>query len=371
MNKKRILLVGDCFYPINSPRSFRTTQLAKEFSKQGHNVTVIVPKDKDVHPGIEKAYNIHIKDLGKINGKIGFNLNNSITNLFDRILRRGTDLFFEYPVVQWMFKVKKALKDESGYDLLISVAYPHPIHWGTALARSKGHQIAKTWVADCGDPFMGATTDTFSKPFYFKYIEKYWNKKCNFITVPFEGAVDGYYKEFHEKIKIIPQGFNFDDVKIDKNTYKPNSVPTFAYAGGFIPGARDPKYLIDYLLSKNVPFKFIVYTQTRNMIEPFLERAKGQIEIRDYIPRLELIMNLSKMDFILNLNNGVSTQLPSKLIDYYLTKRPVLSINSKDFDIKIIDEFLSGDYTNKYQYNNPDQYRIEHICDKFLKLIKE
>ena len=39
--KKKILLVSNGFYPEISPRSYRATELAKEFYRQGHEVTVI------------------------------------------------------------------------------------------------------------------------------------------------------------------------------------------------------------------------------------------------------------------------------------------------------------------------------------------
>ncbi|MCK5338692.1 MAG: hypothetical protein KAJ50_07770, partial [Bacteroidales bacterium] len=93
-------------------------------------------------------------------------------------------MFFEYPAIEEMFKVKKILKNENGYDLLISFAVPFPVHWGTAWARTKNHEIAKVWVADCGDPYMGNTNDSFRKLFYFKYPEKWFCKKTDFITIP-------------------------------------------------------------------------------------------------------------------------------------------------------------------------------------------
>jgi hypothetical protein len=63
---------------------------------------------------------------------------------------------------------------ESGYDLLISIAAPHSIHWGIAWARKDGSPIAGIWIADCGDPFMGKENDTFRPPFYFRYLEKWF-----------------------------------------------------------------------------------------------------------------------------------------------------------------------------------------------------
>lgn len=367
---KKILIVSRSFYPMNSPRSFRTTELVKEFAKQGHDVTVYIPKNDIEHISFEKEFGVVIKDLGKQKYReVDIKTGGKYYILFKRALRRGLLQLFQYPNIELMFLVKKALKKEKDYDLLITIAVPHTIHWGTAWALTDKNKISKTWVADCGDPFMGSTTDSFRPPFYFKYVEKFWNKKCDYISVPFNGAKSGYYKEFHNKIKIIPQGFNFDEVNINSNTYKPNKIPTFAYAGGFIPRARDPKEFITYLLSLGIDFKFIVYTRSLNMIEPYISIAKGKIEIRDYIPRKELIKELSKMDFIINFNNSTSTQLPSKLIDYYLTGRPVLSLDSFSFDKEIILQFLKINYTHQFVYKNTEQYKIKNVCQQFLELI--
>jgi len=54
-----------------------------------------------------------------------------------------------------MFKVRKILKYEKDYDLMISFAVPYPIHWGVAWSITKKHKISEVWVADCGDPYMG------------------------------------------------------------------------------------------------------------------------------------------------------------------------------------------------------------------------
>ena len=371
MKKKKILIISRSFYPQNSPRSFRTTELVKEFARQGHDVTVYIHKNNKEHVDFEKKYGVTIKCLGKKKFSIlNIRHGNKYSILFKRVVNRILLQLFEYPDIELMFKVKKALKKESNYDLLISIAVPHTIHWGVAWSRSKRHRIAKTWVADCGDPFMGATLDTFKKVFYFKYLEKWWSKKADFITVPFAGAVKAYYTEFHHKIKIIPQGFNFDEIEINPYDYKQNEIPTFAYSGGFIPGARDPKDFIEYLLSSKKDFKFIIYTRKLDMVMPYMDRAPDKIKVLNYIPRQELIKELSKMDFIVNFNNSNTTQLPSKLIDYYLTKRPVLSLDSSDFNKDIVNQFLLGDYLGQFIHQNPQQYKIDYVCQQFLDLEK-
>jgi hypothetical protein len=280
-------------------------------------------------------------------------------------------LFFEYPAIELMFKVKKALKKESGYDLLISIAVPHPIHWGVAWAWRNREPIADTWVADCGDPYMGATMDTFNKMFYFKYPEKKFCRRADYITVPLENAKEGYYPEFRHKIRVIPQGFNFDEIEIDQASYVPNPVPTFAYAGGLIPGGRDPRAFLDYLVGLDHNFKFILYTKNKKLVEPWVEKGGGRVEIMDYVPRAVLLKTLSQMDFLVNFENRSSLQMPSKLIDYYLTGRPVLNVSAKGIEPDKINRFLNGNYKDRFNYPDMDLYRIENVCSRFLDLCKK
>ncbi|WP_340107016.1 glycosyltransferase [Rhodohalobacter sp. 8-1] len=367
--KKKILIVSRAFFPMNSPRSFRTTELVKEFARQGHDVTLLTVKDQEHHVAFEKEHGVTIKDLGSPRFKpIDLKKGSGISSLVRKVLRRGLLQAFEYPDIELMYMVKKALEKERGYDLLISIATPHPIHWGTAWAWREKSPIADTWVADCGDPYMGLELDTFSKWFYFKYPEKAFCRQCDYITVPISDAKSAYYPEFRDKIEVIPQGFNFDEVNIDRSKEVRNDIPTFAYAGGLIPGGRDPRPFLDYITSLDKKYKFILYTKSTALVQPYLERANGRIEIRDYIPRPELLQKLSRMDFLVNFENATSLQMPSKLIDYYLTGRPVLSVDGGNIDKTAINQFLDEDYSAAYRYNGVDRYRIENVCQQFLEL---
>lgn len=371
MNKQKILIVSSTFYPANSPRSFRTTELVKEFARQGHQVTLITPKNDEQQFAFEREYGIKIKNLGSRHlNRFDTSNDGSFMTLIKRVLNRGLNLFFEFPDIQWMWKVKQALKEESGYDIMISIAAPHPVHWGVALARNSKHRIADTWIADCGDPFMGTVLDTFRKLFYFKYFEKAFCRKAEFITVPLEKAKSAYYPEFRDKIRIIPQGFNFDEVDVSHNTHCSNGIPTFAYAGSLIPGGRDPGEFLNYLVNLDREFRFILYTKSKNLVEPWIGKDEDRIEVRDYITRKELLKELSTMDFLVNFENSTSQQMPSKLIDYYLTGRPVLSVPSKEIDLEAVREFLSGDYSKRVKFSDMDRYRIENVCNRFIELAK-
>lgn len=370
--KNKIVIVSREFYPVNSPRAFRTTELVKEFSRQGHEVTLLTTKKPSYHDSFEREYGVIIKDFGSLKFKtINWEKKSSLLNLFQRVLNRSMQIFFEYPDIELLFKIRKALLKESGYDLLISVAAPHATHWGVSWAMGKKRKMAKTWVADCGDPFMGGSMDAFKKPFYFKFFEKSFCQKADYISVPTDGAKEAYYEEFRNKIKVIPQGFKFEDTEKLLEPYKENPCPTFAYAGSFSPGRRDPGPILDFLAKQEGDFRFYVFTNMPSLFEPYKDQLQNRLIVNPFVPREKLLGFLSKMDFLINLENSVTTQTPSKLIDYYLCKRPVLSMNSTNFNEKPLFEFLQGNYEKKLRFIQPDDYRIENIVKSFLNLLKK
>lgn len=368
MYKKRVLIVCATFYPLNTPRAHRATELAKEFARQGHDVTVLTPKDNQHHPAFEQQYHITIKHLGNRQWKAFAIKSKGLMRLFERALVRFSNLLFEYPDMELRGMVKRALKKEAGYDLMISVAVPYPVHWGVAAARSTNHPVAAVWVADCGDPYMGDILDSFRKPFYFKYTEKNFCRKADFITVPTKGSVRGYYPEFHDKINIIPQGFNLEETPVYTGEIN-NNVPTFAYAGGFIPGNRDPRELLDYLTRQQTAFKFIIYTNNPDLVQPYILSAGNRVELRSYIPRPQLLSELSRMDFLVNFTNGTTLATPSKLIDYAIVKRPVLSVDTGKLDTQAVDAFLAGDYNRQLSMPHLENYNIKNVAKEFLALV--
>ena len=144
---KRILIVTRYFHPDITPRAFRAYELAKEFSRQGHDVTVLTTKREFDYSYIEQRFGFCVQAIVKsepdqIQG-----------DGLKRVIRFILHWLFLYPLILLTGSFKNSLKHEVGYDLLISNAYPYPVHFGVALARKKNKALCKTWVADCGRPF--------------------------------------------------------------------------------------------------------------------------------------------------------------------------------------------------------------------------
>lgn len=129
VDKIKILIVSGAFFPENTPRSFRATELVKEFCRQGHQVTVGIRYNPVKHEAIRREFGFEIIDLGKahfhhLRGKEG-----SWWSKVAGKLNRLAELLFEFPDVEYAYQVKNQLAGIDGFDLLISIAVPHPIHW--------------------------------------------------------------------------------------------------------------------------------------------------------------------------------------------------------------------------------------------------
>lgn len=361
---KKILIISASFYPKNSPRSFRTTELVKEFCRKGHEVTIIAPIEAESIE-LAKELSFNYIDIGKITWPT-FSSKVPLAGKLNRLL----SWIFEYPKLQYSYNIFKLRNSIKGFDLLISIAVPYTIHWGVALIWKKNRNLANTWVADCGDPYMGQENDSVNPPFYFEQIERWFMKKADFICIPTENAKSAYYKDFHNKIVVIPQGFKFSDIPQcaeEVNSKIPTST-NFAYAGSLIPGKRLPIEFFEHLIRLKDDYRFYIYTNQKSLLIPYELRSEGRIILKDTLPRLTLLKELCKMDFVVNFENAGQAQQPSKLIDYALINRPILSVSTIDYNDMLIKQFLSKNYKERVIVRDIAQYNISNVCSSFLKL---
>lgn len=362
----KIVIISASVYPSLTPRAQRTTNLAEEFARKGHDVTVYAILGHYNYEEYSRLKNVRVINLSE--RVIGYPNSDGIVtiNLYSRIINALFGKWFWLPdrrIIPW---VKKAIKREGNINLLITIAVPHVLHYATSL--SDLSKIDK-WIADCGDPF---TLNPYTKdkmPGYLVSYEKRWCRKCDFITVPTEESKNGYYPEFRNKIQVIPQGYNFAEITL--RAYKKHDIPTFAYAGAVYKGLRDPEMFLDYLVRSKRQFHLTVFGPAWAVFSKYVDKVEGAIVNGGFLPRKQLIPKLGEMDFLINIKNNSGVQQPSKLIDYGLSKRPIVTISS-DFDKTDQDNFESfcnGDYSGQTLIPDINSYDIDTVSNQFLGLV--
>ena len=127
---------------------------------------------------------------------------------------------------------------------------------------------------------------------------------------------------------------------------------------------------MELLCKIDKPFKFIVYSNHTALIDSYKEKLQDKLEIRRGIPREELLLELEKMDFLVNLANvNRPNQIPSKLIDYAITGRPILNVNPTLPNKEPLLEFLSTEYNSAFVVQNIERYKISNVAKEFVKII--
>ena len=354
---------------MQTPRANRTSELMIELGKRGHDVIVYSVLGKYDYSLFSKETGIKIKHIPLKWQVVPYSSDLEVRRTFvDKVLGRIFNRCFEFPEIEFKYRIKEILIAETEVDLLISIADPHHIHWGVARAKQKmNFGFPKKWIADCGDPFM-MNNQTKDHKLKYEKEERAFCEEADFISVPVKKALEAYYPEYRNKFSIIPQGFRFKTPNL-VSYQQINVVPTFVFAGTFLEDIRNPIKLLDYLYEYDRPFKFIIYTKYTDLINSYIDKLGDKLEIRAQVSRKDLLDELKKMDFLLNLENENSPgQTPSKLIDYAIANRPILSLKPINPDFVKVEAFLNGDYQNKLVVECLDQFKIENVVDKFLAL---
>lgn len=365
-----IHIITGSFFPELNPRAFRATELALELARK-HTVTVtnFTYVEGFDYEKYGKEHHLQIKNI-KAYFQAGNERNDSAPARWRRLFKPAVTYFLAGSFFAKIAVVMKELHIAPDTDMVLSSSVPFLTHYTVARFRRKHkEQFSKTiFIADSGDPF--STCQQFKKAVYFKWIEKFTYKSFDYLTLPCREAVAAYTSLCaNNKIRIIPQGFNLDTCIAD---YSAHPVPHFAYAGVFYKGIRNPSFLFDYLLSLKTDFRFFLFlrkqdAETTEILDKYIPLMKDRLRVVYALERTALIYELSKMEFLINIGNTTTTQVPSKIIDYAITKRPFITIGQNHFDKEVFNEFLKGDYSHK-EHIDIDEYDIKNIADKFLSL---
>lgn len=376
----KIHILTSCFYPELHPRAFRAFELARAFARQGDDVlvSVLTQVNSVDYKKMQEEYGFRVDVLGIYQREIGetgqtglsFNSTNPVLQLMHRLFRLGVEYFLAGNLFHHARKIADHITISEDTDLFIALSTPFMDVLAGALYRRKNGLNNTIFIADSGDPFSGSQQT--KRAIYMRWLEKWVYRFYDFLTIPTEGAIPAYNKVIErEKIRIIPQGFDFGATPIQE--YKKNAVPTFAYAGVFYKDIRNPEFLLHYLAEQKMDFRFYIYlrhqdAETETILNHYRPALGKRLIVKYGIERKQLICELSTYDFLVNVGNNNSTQLPSKLIDYGITRRPVFHCTADHFDKKMWEEFMQGDFHQAREIDIAP-YAIETII-KQLKALR-
>ena len=337
-NTKRILIVTHQFIPHQSPRTTRWKLLYDELIESGYDVTVItgtlqLSEDPNIkYIGNKKASGI-VKNLRiQSNIKQDSSYKNYLYKLLKKIYRFFYK-FFAWPdyTMFWIFSIwNNRKKIDIDYDLIISVSLPFSSHVAAYIINKDKN---KKWIMDIGDPFSLKTNAFENNRYLYKslnyYFENKFYKKAHQVVFTHQESADEHKLFFNmpeNKVTIGSPISTFSQELFQKSVsfnYETKPI-TIGYFGVLTKGVRSPSQVLKFFQQTD----FVLHWYTNSDSKEMIKQNKidfNRNKLFDMVTRNEALEKMvTSLHCLLSIGNLNPAQLPSKIIEYISTGKPVL-----------------------------------------------
>ena len=355
----KYLIVTHQFLPHVSPRTTRWKLLVDELVSLGHEVTVLTgtkqhSQDSNIEiifVGNSRASNVVVSLRNQSNS---LDSKNRIKSIIFKLLKKVYRFVirnFAWPdyTMFWLisvFKVRKKLNLE--YDVLVTVSLPFSSHIAGYLINKK---MGKPWIMDVGDPFTLKTTAPENNSFLYGRLNKHYETKfyqqASKVLFTHDDARKIHIKEFQINPSITAVGqpiskFREHLYEQTKNYNYTNNDIKFGYFGIFTHGVRTPVNFINFLDKfQNYEMHWYINSDSESILQKnTLDSSKHNFN--SHVARDEALQLMTKsFHCLVSIGNLNPNQIPSKVIEYIATGKPVIHFAEIKDDpvIHISDEF--------------------------------
>jgi len=347
----KILLVSIALPPKNDPESLQAAKYVKYLAKINY-VDVVTSKSPTLWmPFDEKLLN-YIKDVKQIIS-IRIIEPKYLSIFINKLLKR-----FAWPDTRFSFhlqykKVIKHLKNKP--DIIYSRAFPLS---SIIMAKKLKKHYDVPWVLHLSDPWVESPLFDYNKSKYHQKKENECFKSADIISFTSLSTIEIYkikYPKYSHKYKYFPNVYDDDDIQPPPTTIRDSKIK-LVYTGS-LNGSRSLKMLIDSLnsLAKNgnsivSDVEIIVAGSLDSYNENLLKKNTSFITYVGFLSITEVKELQRSADILLAIDFDFKTSteaiyFPSKLLDYFVTKKPIIAITTKnsttDTILKEIDHYCA------------------------------
>lgn len=346
----RILIVTHGYAPAASPRAFRWTTLAEAWAADGHEVEVLTSSLPGV-PDEELCEGVQVHRVGsRWRPAAGAQGAQEERESLGRRLARSAYRALWQPL-QWPDYAhawrRPALMRAGGLvepDVIVSVSHPFTPH-RVGLELKRRWPKAR-WIVDVGDPFCFLRETPLNNIALYgvrnERVEGEVLRLADRIAVTCEGTRKEYARHFPdqgEKIEVI--GPLLPDFEPQAERPLSNGKLKLVFAGRFYQKIRSPQGVLALMkaMDRRAGVEFHVYGDLGDCREIF-SRTKSDVVTHGAVPRGEAMAAMHGADVLVHVGNSTAYQLPSKVVEYAASGRPILNLVSRPDDSSA--EFFNG-----------------------------
>jgi len=372
----KISIISYYYTPAISPRAFRWTTIAGHWAKQGEHIEVICSWE----PGLARSEiinGVRIHRIGNATVKMlrkRFKNNDSLKNITLKEQGKSKNklsLFLKWTydhtwkkvywpdfACLWYFSAlrkAKYLLMTGKYDKLITVSIPFTCHM--VGLNIKKYNPEMLWVMDIGDPFYILDTTPVNNFKMYRRLNYLIEKKiiscADIISVTTKALAKIYrnvFPESNKKIYVIPPLISLSDKSdIEKHIFLKKDMIRFVFVGTLYKAIRSPKFLLQLfrkLLQTSLGDKLEMHFFGRihdcfDSFELYKDLLDNKICVHGLVDHNIALRAMKEADFLINIGNDTSYQLPSKLVEYMSSGKPIINFisSSNDSSLPLIEDY--------------------------------
>ena len=264
---------------------------------------------------------------------------------------------------------------------MISVSLPFSSHIAGYIINKKKK---KEWIMDIGDPFTLKKDAPENNKYLYGFLNKYYENKfysiASKILFTHKESLDfhkEYFKIDSSKIFVANPISKFDNQIFNKSlNYDYSSKPIkFGYFGIFTKGVRSPRNFLESIKDiDDLEIFWYVNEDSREQIKSHNLMISNS-HFKSIVPREEAIhLMADSVHCLISIGNMNTNQLPSKVIEYLSTGKPVIHFAEvRDDPVNMIAENFDNlfiltkeDNIEKFFFNLNNYFKNIDSFDKEL-----
>lgn len=374
---ERILMISYFAPPILSAESILVGKLLPELARHYQIELIAVGDDPDFRKDEALA------ELMAVENVQVFRYNNpKPTNKIVRRLYQKSSALFQDVNDKWMRQVLLHHKLQKPYKLIYSRSQPGISHLA---AYEFKQRLGVPWVAQFSDPWANNpyhqypvewmhTVDLKNEAKVIRHVDR-----LIFPTIEIRDLVASHYSDVNVKeiSAILPHYYAdqlYSEAETDVKTGNREQI-TVSYIGDFY-GLRSPEPLLKALavieqkeptINKRLLIRLIgnVEQKFHPMIEAVNAKIGAAVERVGQVPYLQSLAEMKQSDMLLLIDapSDVNLFLPSKLIDYFGARKPILGITSE--------KGTTGSLIRHSGFPVVDPREPERIADELIRMVKQ
>ena len=382
----RVLVVSYAYAPDILPRAFRWATIAERWVAQGHQVDVVCGPDLNKPVEARRngviVYRVGSRFVGRVRRYLNSramtfpNAGRGASTGYKNGLRAPLVRFFRWlhdrswrliywPDLAgpWLFVARRhvrALAREHNYDAIITVSPLFTSHLvGLSCRRNLRGSI---WLADYGDPFSYSETGRPANNRLLYGALNHWveNRVLQFadvVSVTTNETRELYARLFPTtKVPVVVVPPLIPKLTYQDGATKPPRVAAsedkivLTYTGHFYPGVREPGpllALIEAFLDVDARYRGRLQVHIIGPLDRVeasfraFRRWPGVIKLLGQLPPELARKEIDVADGLINIGNMTSYQLPSKVVEYAASGKPILNLclSEKDSSARFFDSY--------------------------------